>query len=253
MYATESETCNTPAYTLSFGPGKFYKSTSAGKSSTEVTTLAADPTCAVGSSNQATRIVTDVTAGYVITDLDELNKLSRWRIDIPEIRIDPTVLHNGEKISVKIETLDMDSGGICADCVVTCECIIDVALVCPSGEVGTECLFPYFTSTTAPNDAQPWWNGIAITNISSTDGTATLTVHQQDGATGTFTTETIAAGSIWVRPLEAIPFTGSGLGDLPIWIQVTTTFPQMDGFAIIADTSTGESMGYLCRKPLVLP
>ena len=253
MYATSTEACTTPVYTQSFGPGKFFKTNSSGVATTEVTSLASGSTCTVGTANQATQIITNVEAGYTITLADETNKLSRWRINIPWIRIDPAVLKNGEKISVKIETLDQATGGICADCVATCECIVDVALVCSDLISGSECLFPYFTSTTAPNDGQPWWNGIAITNTSAYPGTATLSVHQSDGTTttktGTYTTPTIPAGGIFVRALEAISFTGTGLGDVPAWIQVTTTFPTMDGFAIIADTSTGESMGYLCRKP----
>jgi hypothetical protein len=250
MFATQLEACQATSYgTGAFGPGKFFKTLADGKSGTEVTTLIGGTTCTVPPANQATQIVTNPDQGYLITLADETAKTSRWWVNIPEIRIDPAVLNKGEKISVKIETLDQSTGGICADCVATCECVVDVAYVCPSTTSSSSCIFPYFTSTTAPNDTQLYWNGIAITNTGSTSGTATLTVKQQDGATGTYTTPSIAAGSIWVKSLDQVPFTGSGLGNLPIWIKVTSTFGSMDGFAIIADTSTGESMGYLCRKP----
>jgi hypothetical protein len=193
-------------------------------------------------------IVTDPDAGYTITAYDQLTKLSYWLIDIPPIRISSSVLHNCEVISVKIETLDQSSGGICRDCNATCECIIDVAKVCCETPTMGSCLFPYFASLTEPTATQPWWNGIAIVNTGSTAGTATLTAHQQDGATGTYTTPSIPAGSIFVRTLDSIAFEGSGLGDLPVWINVVTTFSLMDGFALMADSDTGESMGYLCRK-----
>jgi hypothetical protein len=243
-YATLKDACadTTVGMVNTFGAGKFYKS----DLTTEVTTLTADTTCVVPAANQATVIVTNPTAGYVITAADVLNKLSRWWIDIAPIRIDKNVLHNGETISVKIETLNMNTGGICADCVSTCECIIDVAVVCCSTATSS-CLFPYFTSTTAATAEQPYWNGIAIVNTSATAGTATLTVKQKDGKSGSFTTPAIPAYSMYVAALENVAFVGTGLGGLPVYIKVVGTFTGLDGFAMIANTATGESMGYLCR------
>jgi hypothetical protein len=248
LYATLDEACQATAFNTQFGPGGFFKSD---LTTTATPNALSSTTCVVPAAAQATVIATNVDAGYTITLSDENLKRSRWWIDIPYIRIDPNVLHNGEKISVKIETLDQATGGICATCVATCECIIDVAYVCPSSPVvlTDKCLFPYFTSTTEATPEQPYWNGIAIINTSTTPGTATLSVFQKDGATGTFTTPTIDAQSMYVEALENIPFTGSGLGGKnPIYIKVVTTFDGMDGFAMIANTVTGESMGYLCRQ-----
>jgi len=248
QYATQAEACAATDYgTYHFGPGKFFKSDSAGKSTTEVTTLIGGTTCTVPAANQATRIVTNVDQGYVITSADEFLKTSRWWINIPEIRIDPAVLYNGEKISVRIELLDMTSGGICADCTVTCTCVIDVAYVCPKTTSST-CLFPYFTTTGTPN---PWWNGIALVNTSKTAGNVTLKVYQKDGKTGTYTTTTpVAAGSMFIATLDNIAFTAASgtLGGVPLYIEATSTFTGLDGFAMIANTQSGESMGYLCRK-----
>jgi len=249
-HASKTLACNNPDYTSNFGPGTFWKTDSTGASTTQVNTLAGGTVCEIPAANQATLLVTNVTSGYTITAADETNKLSYWKIDVPPIRIDPTVLHNCEIISVKIELLDQSTGGICADCVAVCECVIDVAKVCCPSTGGTaSCLYPYFSSTTEANDAQPFWNGIVVVNTSAVAGTATLTVYQQDGKVGTYTTPSIAAHSLYVQALENISFSGSGLGDKPIYINVSTTFPSMDGFAIIANTATGESMGYLCRKP----
>ncbi len=128
-FATLSEACQASAYVNQFGPGKFYKTDSVGVATTEVTTLAGDPTCAVGTANQATQIITDQSAGYTITLQDETDKVSDWWIDIPPIRIDRNVLHNGETISVRIETLDQNIGGICAHCVATCQSTVEVAKV----------------------------------------------------------------------------------------------------------------------------
>lgn len=255
MYAQPADTCALAAY-LSlgvnndlgmpryFGPGQYYKADGVTPATPEN-----GAACAVPSANRAVTVTTNVDKGYTISPNDVLYKLSRWWIIIPDMRIDSTVLHNGETISVKIETLDQATGGICATCVATCECTIDVAQVCPTGATSTGCLFPYFTSTGTATSASPYWNGIAIVNTGSTAGTATLTVYQKDGKTGTFTTPTVAAGSMYVAALENIGFTGAGLGGLPVFIKVSTTFSSMDGFAMIADAATGESMGYLCRKP----
>jgi len=217
--ATQEAACAATSYGSFFGPGKFFKTDSNGISTTEVTTLASGSTCTVPTANQATQIITDPVNGYTITLQDETDNVSRWLINIPEMRIDTSVLHNCEVISVKIEMLDQNTGGICAECSAVCECIIQVAKVCCADPSSSTCLFPYFTSTTAPNDAQPWWNGIAIINTGSSDGTATLLVTQTDGVKGSITVP-VKAGAIYVEMLKDIDFTAAGgtLGDLPVWI-----------------------------------
>jgi len=250
-YTSKTLACSTAGYGSNFGPGTFWKTDATGTSTTQVNTLASGTVCAIAAGNQATLLVTNVTAGAVISADDETYKRSYWKLDVPPIRIDPNVLHNCEVISVKIELLDQSTGGICADCAAVCECIVDVAKVCCESVSGSaSCLYPYFSSTAAATDEQPFWNGIVVVNTSSVAGTATLTIYQQDGVVGSFTTPTIAAHSMYVAALENIAFSGTGLGDLPVYVNVTTTFPSMDGFAIVANHWTGESMGYLCRKPL---
>lgn len=255
-YALTEETCTDTAW-LSlgfgtpknltprfFGPGKYYLADGV----TEVVSTYRGDACVVPTANRAVVVNTDVTAGYLITADDVLNKLSRWWIILPEMRVDN--LQPNDKISVRIETLDQASGGICATCRATCVCVIDVAQMCPtSGDLtGTSCLFPYFTSTTAATPGNPYWNGIAIVNTSSKAGVAVLSVYQQDGMTGTFTTPSIAGHGMYVAALENIGFFGTGLGDMPVYISVSSTFEAVDGFAMIANSETGESMGYLCRK-----
>ena len=245
-FAQPADTCGASAaasLTDRFGHGKYFASDGTTPKMALVGTG-----CTVPSAYRATVLITNQDEGYTITPDDVLNKLSRWWIVIPMIKLDTSVLHDGEMISVKIETLDQNTGGICAACVATCECTIEVARVCPPRTMGSFCRFPYFTSTTSATPDQPWWNGIAIVNTSSQAGTATLSVFQQDGKTGTYTTPQIPAKSMYVKPLDQIPFTGSGLGGLPLYLEVASTFPALDGFAIIANTDTGESMGYLCRK-----
>lgn len=244
-YVTLDQACADGSYLDSFGPGRYYKSTN-DLTPTGTAIPRIDSVCPVNNPNRATVYVTDRSAGYEITLADETAGVARWAIDIPLIRIDPAILHNGETIKVKVEFLLQSGGGICTDCPPICEGIITVAKVC-CGENST-CFFPYFTSTTAATPDNPYWNGIAIVNKSGTTGTATLKVYQQDGATGEKTV-TIEPGSMFVAALENVDFesTKGTLGGLPVYIDVTTTFGAMDGFAMMSNSDTGDSMGYLCR------
>ena len=75
--------------------------------------------------------VTDPTAGYTITEEDEILALARWFVQIPPIRIDPAVLHDCESIKVRVEFLNQNSG-ICSDCPSVCAGDIIVGQVCSS-------------------------------------------------------------------------------------------------------------------------
>lgn len=241
MFSSTTEACAATVQDRLFGAGKFYKSDCI----TEVAALAADPACTVPVANQATKILTDMDQGYTVTALDELDKLSHWWIDIPPIRIDRTVLHNGETISVKIELLNQASGGICAACTSVCDCTIAVAKVCCYAVSGSSKLtFPYFTSITAGN----WWNGIVILNKSSVSGTATLTAQEQDGSVGTATVN-VPAKSMFVDLLSNITWSGTDLGNSPCYITVIPDYGErddLDGFAMMGNGT--EAQGYLPRR-----
>jgi len=234
----------------SFGPGHFYKKGLVQPSSAIGTSAGTE--CDVASNNEATVYITERTAGYEITQTDEVQALVHWRVDIPPMRIEPTRLHNAECIYVLVEFLKQGITGICFDCPPVCYALIKVACVCCEDIDNTSsCFFPYFTSTKAADPSQSlyYWNGIAIQNTSAIKGTATLAASEADGVgKGTYTTPEIPAGGMFWSALEALDF-GSGIGSGPVFITVTTTFPGMDGFAMMANSESGESMGYLCRKP----
>lgn len=248
-YASIDLACADTAFDFSFGTGHYYKTTNL--TSTGYITPYTGTLCDVPTTQEATIYVTDRTAGYTITLQDEIDALARWAIDIPLIRIDPGILHNGECIYVRVEFLNQNIGrGICSDCPPICEGTIKVACVCCSDEEKTSsCFFPYFTSVVAPDDINPYWNGIAIQNTSSVAGKATITASEKDGVgKGTFTTpDPIPAGGMFVATLDTLTFDGN-LGSGQVFLTVTTEFPTMDGFAMMANSLTGESMGYLCRK-----
>jgi len=250
---TSSTACTTTAGLVdSFGPGHFYKTDQVTPSSAIATSAGTE--CDVASNNEATVYITERTAGYEITQTDEVQALVHWRVDIPWIRIEPTKLHNGECIYVLVEFLKQGITGICFDCPPVCWALIKVACVCCEDVDNTSsCFFPYFTSTKAadPSLNLYYWNGIAIQNTSAIAGTATLLVSEADGVgKATYVTDEIPPGGMFVKALEEIDFgPSSTLGNGPVFIAVTTTFPGMDGFAMMANDENGDSMGYLCRKP----
>jgi hypothetical protein len=109
----------------SFGPGHFYKYSDR----TAPVSIVGDTTCQVPPANQATVLVTDRNAGYEIKD--DAYGLTDWFVQIPPIRIDPTILHNNEVIKVKVEFLNQTDGhGICPDCREVC---VDTTIVANVG------------------------------------------------------------------------------------------------------------------------
>lgn len=231
QYATAALACegSTP-YTKAFGAGKFYKS----DLTTQVTTLTADTTCVVPAANQATVIVTDITAGYTITSADELAKLSHWWIDIAPIRIDPNVLNSNELISVKIELMNQASGGICADCTAVCECVIDVAKVCCDEVELLRCMyFPYVVTQDAT-----WGTGIVVTNLDSdvdiADMEATFTLTDSAGDVFTYT-KTDFDTKVWPFMLDTeLPNFSGTPAPGPAWLKVETNF-YLDGYHFMTD------------------
>jgi len=198
--------------------------------------------------NQAVVLYSETpTTGFTIGQADVDEKRHQWWINVPGMRIDRNVLHNGELISVKIELLAAGTGGICADCDAVCECIIDVAIVCcREPEYSTSMYFPYvLPGVTA------WDTGIVVTNLNShsvpaADMEATFTLTDATGAVFTYTktdfTSVIWSG--WLNSLlpefDGTPAIGSG------WLKVTTNF-NVDGYEFLTDGVFGA--GTLPRLP----
>ena len=237
LYGTEALACDNMAdvYDEVFGPGKFYLSDL--ETVVPPATLVDDTTCEVVAAARATVILTDPTEGYTITPLDAIDKLSHWWIDIAPIRIDPNVLHAGELISVKIELLNQESGGICADCVSVCECIVDVAIVCCLDGASYDMYFPYVLTQDSA-----WFTGIVVTNLSSSvaiaDMVATFTITDGTGATFTYT-KTDFETKVWAFSLDAELSNFSGTpAPGAAWLKVETNF-SVDGWQFMTDGSFG--------------
>lgn len=198
--------------------------------------------CPPDADDKVIRFSSQTGSGMTILAEDEVNKRSHWAIDIPAIVV-TTAISECSTISVEIGLMTEATGGICGECAVACSCVYDLYRVCcPVGT--TSWLFPYFTSL---GDADAYWNGIVIDNLSSQEGTVTLTAYEKDGSVGTFTTDVIPAHSMFVDLLENIAWSGDGLGNAPCYIIAKSTFVS-DGFAMMADKTTHDSMGYLPRS-----
>lgn len=174
-----------------------------------------------------------------IENVDYNLKMSHMAVDIPAIMITPAITECST-ISIRVDVFIGAGVSICPTDDAQCSCVFDLYKACCSMYSNT-LTFPYFTSLSAAS----YWNGIVITNVGTTSGTATLNAYEQDGSTATFTTPEIAGRGMYVNLLENISWSGSGLGDSRCWIRVTTTF-NADGFAMLSN-DVHDSMGYLPR------
>jgi hypothetical protein len=162
--------------------------------------------------------------------------------DLPPFNYNLAEVNKGDLVEVKI-TLSKSTCGQVATftiCIGTFGC---PAAAATKGYM----LFPYFSNA----GADAFWNGIAIVNIGSTAGTVDIKAHQKNGTSLTFTTPSIDPNSMYVNMLELIPWVGTvASGDAGrCWVEVTTPTTAWDGFGMLANEVTGESMGYLPRNP----
>jgi len=213
--------CTADTQTKSFGTTTFYDDADAAVASV-VTPRTGIGACPVDAANQAVMMCTDQGQGFTITSDVEINQESKWWIDMLAMRIDPNILHNSELLSVKIELLNAESGGICATCESICECIVDIATVCcPEEEAEANCIwFPYVMQ-----QDEYWQTGLGLT-ASSFDGTswtADISFTDKTGATFTDEDKTFTDGTVaidvdaWITAKGWEPAAGPG------WICIEST------------------------------
>lgn len=202
-------------------------------------------TDALGSDNSCNVKAKAVKLVYAPSDLGLGVNQSAIYFNIPRMAYDLDDVKAGDVVTVRI-TLSLPP----------CKTIgvVDVkwaTLGCPTSATSSTLLFPYYTALKGAD----WWNGMAISNTGSTDGTFTATVYEADGDVGTYTSPVVMAKRQWVALLSTIPFTktsGSGtLGDSSCFIMVNAKFAS-DGFAMISSlldsaVDGSEAMGYLPR------
>lgn len=117
--------------------------------------------------------------------------------------------------------------------------------------LNNDLLFPYFT-----DNSDPYWDGIAITNLSGEGGEVKVVLYESDGDIAS-TNITLAKQEVYVNLLSAMlgeltltdESDGDGeLGNARGYIMVESEKLTLDGFAMIANSASGESMGYLPRR-----
>ncbi len=163
--------------------------------------------------------------------------------NLPALNYDIDDVQEGDVVTVKITINKVPCGELFTG-------IWEIGTFgCQAAGVSNTILFPYFTDM---QEAEIYWDGIAIVNIGSTDGTATLTIYEADGDVATMDVN-VSANSSYVNLLSAMisgmtltTSVDGTLGNARVYIRVNTDF-NVDGFAMMARSDTGESMGYLPR------
>lgn len=173
-----------------------------------------------------------------VENADEVFKMTHMAVDVPNVAITPAITECST-ISVRVD-IYIGTTTICPTDKAQCSCVFDLYVACCE-TTENDMVYPYFTSLTSAT----FWNGIVITNLGTTAGTASLTAYEQDGSVATFTTPEIAGRGMYVNLLENIAWNGTGLGGSRCWIKVETDF-DCDGFAMLSN-DTHDAMGYLPR------
>ena len=242
-YANSGDACADNSYDKTFGgPFAYYEYLSATPG-----TVNQNAACVAVPVGQ--RVVeirpTAAATGYQILDTDIIGQNSNWAIDIPAMRADLTVVEAGWDVYVEIcikESIS-ESGTICSDCGQCCFMLKIGTLCCPDEEVGYSrtLIFPYLGKSDGA-----WWNGIAVTNLTSQAGTANVTLYENgDVFTGTVAVAANISEIIDVTALTLTTANGDGeMGNERSYVKVVTDF-NASGFAMMAKESNGVSMGYL--------
>lgn len=177
---------------------------------------------------------------------------SYWVFDynsVPEIRLDSDEVLaanlRGEPIQIRIEFVKAGDEGICTgDCLVICECIIEIAQVC---DTESGCIyFPYILTQTSP-----WVTGIALSNVGDSipigDMQAEFTLTDMTGEEFTYIKDDFES-AVWSNVVDSMldEFDGTPTPGNAI-LKIETNFIA-DGFQFITDgVFGGSSLPRACK------
>lgn len=188
-------------------------------------------------------------SGYSITPEDDQFDASNWVIDIPAMNTDVTEVEAGWDVYVDICIYETTGSGdgICSDCEACCFTLFVGTLCCPDSESsadGTTLVFPYLGRTDGS-----WWNGMAVTNLSDEAATASVTLYENgDVWTGDVALEANGIAIIVPADLTLTTAGGDGVYGNERSYVVADVDADASGFAFMANTNDGTSMGYLAEK-----
>jgi len=213
--------------------------------SNEGVPLAGALTTSVPAANRVVVLQSEYASDYVITKDDVGGACKLW-IDIPAMRVDPSV-PKGTIVQVQVRLLfNREIGGVCPECSPpdVCDCTVDVGVVCCGEAVdpttGQYCMyFPYVVQGIELSSG--WAAGVAITSRSETMPTepyCELTLMDQAGNVATY--KKTGVGKIWtfmVDP-ELANFTGGTLVPGAASLTVKSNY-SMDGYSFLTDGNFG--------------
>jgi hypothetical protein len=192
-----------------------------------------------GSIAAASRYVSLTSAAF--TGIDDCYLIE---VNTPNIVFDPAQFSEGDQVTVTVELWRLPCGLIFTDQVIVAE-FVDT---CPTAAATTTLLYPYST----PLNDSSWWFGMSFCNpnlAGAVAGTALITVYEDDGDVGTYTTPAIAVGGMatyggaeLLSNLTAAAANTGTLGDSRCHIIVTCSFGGAGGFGMMGDGS--DSTGY---------
>jgi hypothetical protein len=210
--------------------------------STEGTPLAGSK---IGALDDANKVVALESVGeYMFNEFDApsdptLKRCHLW-IDIPPMRIDPTIAQKGDRVKIVVRLVfNRQQAGICPTCIAPdyCECEREIAIICcdETAVAGQGCMYFPYALFNAPGG---WSTGIAITKndatvtVANMEATLTLT----DQADNKFTyKKTDFTTPVWAFVLDSImgSFTPVTPGTTPMGpagsLKVDGNF-SMDGY-----------------------
>jgi hypothetical protein len=180
LFANKDSACDAEAQSRSFHTVAYYLDSEG--ENVGIASNAGSNDCSVPTDQKVVMLSSGVNDGYTVLDADETNQLHDWWIDIPAMVYDSSEITRSDVVSVKIELLNKESGGICASCVSICECTVVVGTMCCEEERVVDCiLFPYVLQ-----QEEGWHSGIAITNLNFSGAAWTPTIIFTDKAGAEF-------------------------------------------------------------------
>jgi hypothetical protein len=202
--------------------------------------LEGEHTGAVPARNRVVVLESFEQTDYMFTAYDTIGSCKLW-IDIPAMRVDPTVAQEGATIKLQVRLMfDRQEDGICPQCDPphVCDMTIDVGVVCCDAMIveGDEhCMFfPYVLQ--GIQDTYGWATGIAISSRADAmpdDAWVELKLRDQAGNIATYKRENMGKGLVWAFVLDdqMSNFTGSLVGGATS-LTVKSNY-SMDGYQFL--------------------
>lgn len=176
-----------------------------------------------------------------VTGVMTINTYNRLALNLGSIVYDPAAISDGDQVEVTVELQKLPCGKVFSAKRVIAQYVTTCASTAPT----TTLLYPYATPLSGSDG---WWFGMSIVNPSLAAGTATVTVVEDDGDKGTFTSAAIASQGMvtWgnadlLNALTADPANTGTLGDARANISVQCGFADGAGFGMMGNgtDSTG--------------